>query len=167
MQLGMLWPIILTGLCSPLRVSWYYYITDHYPVFHINKQITTMVSEIYIEMRFYNHRNKQAFLGDIQEIDWGEIYSTPETQSCFDMFHGKLVTLLNKCFPKIRMKMKYNDRKPWLSDALQNSIKLKNKLYYKFRKVNSVYNETFYKAYKQVGEGGAKRPCGVKGPPLK
>ena len=85
-------------------------ITDHYPVFHINRQITTMDSEIYIERRLYNQRNKQAFLGAIQEIDWGEIYSTPGTQSCFDIFHGKLVRLLNKCFPKVRMKMKYNNR---------------------------------------------------------
>ena len=125
-------------------------ITDHYPVFHINRQITTMDSEIYIERRLYNQRNKQAFLGAIQEIDWGEIYSTPGTQICFDIFHGKLVRLLNKCFPKVRMKMKYNNRKPWLSDALRNSIKWKNKLYYKFRKIDSVYNETSYKSYKQV-----------------
>ena len=100
-------------------------ITDHYPVFHINRQITTMDSEIYIERGLYNQRNKQTFLGAIQEIDWGEIYSTPGTQSCFDIFHGKLVRLLNKCFPKVRMKMKYNNRKPWLSDALRNSIKWK------------------------------------------
>ena len=109
-----------------------------------------MDSEIYIERRLYNQRNKQAFLGAIQEIDWGEIYSTHGTQSCFDIFHWKLVRLLNKCFPKVRMKMKYNNRKPWLSDALRNSIKWKNKLYYKFRKINSVYNETSYKSYKQV-----------------
>ena len=44
-------------------------ITDHYPVFHINRQITTMDSEIYIERRLYNQINKQAFLGAIQEID--------------------------------------------------------------------------------------------------
>ena len=127
-------------------------ITDHYPVFHINRQITTMDSEIYIEKRLYNQRNKQAFLGAIQEIDWGEIYSTPGTRSCFDIFHGKLVRLLNKCFPKVRMKMKYNYRKPWLSDALRNSIKWKNKLYHKLRKINSVYNETSYKSYKQLLE---------------
>ena len=125
-------------------------IADHYPVFHIDRQITTMDSEIYIERRLYNQRNKQAFLGAIQEIDWGEIYSTPVTQSCFAIFHGKLVRLLNKCFPKVWMKMKYYNRKPWLSDALRNSIKWKNKLYYKFRKITSVYNETSHKSYKQV-----------------
>ena len=81
-------------------------ITYHYPVFHINRQIITMDSEIYIERRLYNQINKQAFQGAMQEIDWGEIYSTPGTQSCFDIFHGKLVRLLNKCFPKVRMKMK-------------------------------------------------------------
>ena len=128
-------------------------ITYHYPVFHIKRQITTMVSEIYIERRLYNLRNKQAFLGEKQQIDWEEIYSPLGNPSCFDMFYGKLVTLLNRYFPKDRMKMKYNNKKPWLSDALRNSIKLKNKLYYKFRKVNSVYNnENTYKSYKQYSK---------------
>ena len=103
-------------------------ITDHYPVFYINRQIATNESEIYIERRLYNERNKQTFLGALQEIDWGEIYNITGTQSCFDIFHGNLIALLNKCFPKVRIKMKYNNRKPWLSDALRNSIKFKNKL---------------------------------------
>ena len=113
-------------------------ITDHYPVFYVNRQIATNESKIYIERRLYNERNKQTFLDALQEIDWGEIYNITGTQSCFDIF------------PKVRIKMKYNNRKPWLSDALRNSIKFKNKLYWKFRKIGSVYNENYYKSYKQV-----------------
>ena len=113
-------------------------ITDHYPVFYVNRQIATNESEIYIERRLYNEKNKQTFLDALQEIDWGEIFNITGTQSCFDIF------------PKVRIKMKYNNRKPWLSDALRNSIKFKNKLYWKFRKIGSVYNENSYKSYKQV-----------------
>ena len=125
-------------------------ITDHYPVFHINHQIFASETEIYMERRLYNQRNKQAFLQVLQETDWSDIFSIPGTQSCFNTFHGKLVSLLNKSFPKVRIKKRYNNRKPWLSDALRNSIKLKNKLYYKYRKISSVYNETCYKSYKQI-----------------
>ena len=125
-------------------------ITDHYPVFHINHQIFASETEIYMERRLYNQRNKQAFLQVLQETDWSDIFSIPGTQSCFNTFHGKLVSLLNKSFPKVRIKTRYNNRKPWLSDALRNSIKLKNKLYYKYRKISSVYNETCYKSYKQI-----------------
>ena len=103
-----------------------------------------------MERRLYNQRNKQAFLQVLQETDWSDIFSIPGTQSCFNTFHGTLVSLLNKSFPKVRIKKRYNNRKPWLSDALRNSIKLKNKLYYKYRKISSVYNETCYKSYKQI-----------------
>ena len=125
-------------------------ITDHYPVFHINHQIFASETEIYMERRLYNQRNKQAFLQVLQETDWSDIFNIHGTQSCFNTFHDKLVSLLNKSFPKVRIKKKYNNRKPWLSDALRNSIKLKNKLYYKYRKISSVYNETCYKSYKQI-----------------
>ena len=125
-------------------------ITDHYPVFHINHQIFASETEIYMERRLYNQRNKQAFLQVLQETDWSDIFNIPGTQSCFNTFHGKLVSLLNKSFPKVRIKKRYNNRKPWLSDALRNSIKLKNKLYYKYKKISSMYNETCYKSYKQI-----------------
>ena len=125
-------------------------ITDHYPVFHINHQIFASETEIYMERRLYNQRNKQAFLQVLQETDWSDIFNIPGTQSCFNTFHGKLVSLLNKSFPKVWVKKRYNNRKPWLSDALRNSIKLKNKLYYKYKKISSVYNETCYKSYKHI-----------------
>ena len=67
----------------------------------------------------------------------------------FDLFHGKLIKLLNKYFPKVRMKKRYNNKKPWLSEAMRNSIKhKKNKLYYAYQRVQSVHNEMLYKSYK-------------------
>ena len=66
--------------------------TDQYPVFHINRQMIAMDSELYIERRLCVQRNKQAFLGAIQEIDWGETYSTPGTQS---WVNGKIVSVNN------------------------------------------------------------------------
>ena len=55
----------------------------------------------------------------------------------------------NKHFPKIRVKNKYNNRKPWLSEGLKTSIKQKNKLYLKFKKVSSALNDESYKCYKR------------------
>ena len=49
--------------------------------------------------------------------------------------------MYNKLFPKIRIKRKYNNKKPWLSEGLKNSIKQKNKLYIKCKKVNSARND--------------------------
>ena len=46
------------------------------------------------------------------------------------------------------MKKGYSNRKPWLSEALRNCIKCKNKLYHVYKKVPSVKNEICYKKYK-------------------
>ena len=46
------------------------------------------------------------------------------------------------------MKIQYNNRKPWLSDGLKDSIKHKNKLYYKSLKYKTPYNELKHKCYR-------------------
>ena len=55
----------------------------------------------------------------------------------------------DKHFHKIRINRKYNNKKPWLSEGLKISIKQKNELYLKFKKVNSVCNDELYKSYKR------------------
>ena len=123
-------------------------ISDHYPIFHVNRQVKAKDTEIYMEKRVYSDKNKRDFTQALAGVDFSQIYSVHGTQSSFDLFHGKLLTLLNKYFPKVRMKKKYNNRKPWLSEGLRQSIKHKNKLYYNYRKIKSVHNEVVYKAYK-------------------
>ena len=66
-------------------------ITDDYPVCHINHQMVARETEIYMERRLCNQRNKQAFLQVLQETEWSDIYDIPGTQSCFNSFHGKLM----------------------------------------------------------------------------
>ena len=86
-------------------------VTDHYPIFHINRQITTEESEVYVFKRSYSLKNKNVFLDTIRGIDWNEIYNNSGTQKYFDLFHGKLLTLLYKFFPKVRRKIEYNNKK--------------------------------------------------------
>ena len=81
-------------------------------------------------------------------MDWSEILHTFNTQESFDLFYSKLLALHEKYFPKIRIKKKYSNRKPWLSEALWVSIRHKNKLYHRYKKISSVKNETTYKIYR-------------------
>ena len=41
----------------------------------------------------------------------------------------------------------YNNKKPWLSDTLRETIKKKNKLYYKSVQIKSLQAEIDYKTY--------------------
>ena len=121
-------------------------VTDHYPVFHIHRIPKDKETEVYFIKRIYSMKRKQAFLESIAETDWSEIYSVTSTETAFNAFHDKLMKLLNKCFPKISVKKKYHFRKPWLSETLRTSIK--NKLYHRYRKIDSVKSEILYKSYK-------------------
>ena len=76
------------------------------------------------------------------------MYRTSDTQGAFDILHNQLVALFNKHFPKVKVKREYNNRKPWLSEALKNSIRYKNKLYKKSKRVKSAFYEEYYKQYK-------------------
>ena len=103
-------------------------ISDHYPIFHVNRQVKAKDTEIYTEKIIYSDKNKRDFTQALAGVDFSVIYNVQGTQR-------KLLTLLNKYFPKVRIKKKYNNRKPWLSDGLRKSIKHKNKLYYNYRKI--------------------------------
>ena len=96
----------------------------------------------------YNEKNKQNFTQAISEVDWAEICNIPDTQESFDHFHSKLISLHEKYFPKIKIRKKYSNRKPWLLEALRSSIRYKNKLYHIYKKIPSVKNETVYESYR-------------------
>ena len=106
-------------------------VSDHFPVIHINGDFTANVQDVSILKRSDSSRNKQAFLEDLSIADWDSIYRIQDIQLAFSQFHSLLLSLFNKNFPKREVKIQYNSRKPWLSDGLKDSIKHKNKLYYK------------------------------------
>ena len=79
----------------------------------------------YIFKRLYSFQNKEHFCQAMSNISWDEISRSRDTQQDFDTYHKHLVEIYNKHFPKIRIKRKYNNRKPWLSEGLKYSIKQK------------------------------------------
>ena len=71
-----------------------------------------------------------------------------DTQTAFSHLYNKLSNLQYKYFPKRRIQLKYNYKKPWLSEGLRQAIKTKNKLYRKSVIIKSSYNESTYKRYR-------------------
>ena len=54
--------------------------------------------------RIYSVKNKHAFIQSIAETDWSEIYNVTSTEIAFTAFHKKLIDLLTKYFPKVKLK---------------------------------------------------------------
>ena len=83
-------------------------ISDHFPTFHVNCSFTVKETDSCLVTRVYNEKNKQNFTQAISEVDWTEICNIPDTQESFDLFHSKLISLHEKCFPTIEIRKKYS-----------------------------------------------------------
>ena len=124
-------------------------ISDHFPIFHIWKHTQIAQSDdTYISSRNYSHVNKLSFQQALSEIDWSEMYVLSDTQSAFSLFYSRFIKLFDKHFPGKKIKLQYNTRKPWLTPALKQSIRIKNKLYRKLITIGSSYYECQYKTYR-------------------
>ena len=64
------------------------------------------------------------------------------------MFYNKFYNSFQNCFPLMKVKSKYLNRKPWLSRGLKQSIKVKNKMYVKSIRVPTIHNIEKYKKYR-------------------
>ena len=105
-------------------------ISDHYPIFHVNSNRSdSNNSEMYIMKRKYTTTNKLSFQNSLENIDWQTVFDNSTTNGSFDHFHGILKKLHDTHFPKVKVKIKYKNNKPWLDDDMKESIKIKNKLY--------------------------------------
>ena len=88
-------------------------------------------------------------MGDIlpgpQWVKWRSMSHASMLRSAAPLL-GSLHFHIN--FSKQTVKMRYNNRKPWLTQGLKDSIKVKNKLYNECLKVETVANEATYKTYR-------------------
>ena len=62
-------------------------------------------------------------------------------------FYSEFGKHYSYCFPEVKVKLKHSNRKPWLSDGLKTSIKLK-KLFVYYNKSSTLTNQTNYKVYR-------------------
>ena len=61
-------------------------ISDHYPIFHVNRQVKAKDTEIYMEKSIYSDKNKQDFTQALAGVEFSEIYSFQGTQRSFNLF---------------------------------------------------------------------------------
>ena len=124
-------------------------ITDHYPVFSITHDNSLLQEDDgYITFRNMKQENYDKFLHCISGVDWTTITENESCEQAFGIFHEKIKTCYNHSFPVQKVKRKYNNRIPWLTDDLKAAIKTKNKLYIKSKKHETAFNKTEYSKFK-------------------
>ena len=125
-------------------------LSDHFPVFGILNSEVSQTRNKSITKRCINDNNINKFKEMLLITDWTQVMGNGCCQEAFTNFHTKYSNLYNECFPFITVKTTYRNKKPWLTTALKNSIKTKNKLYIKYIKCSTEENKTTYFDYKRI-----------------
>ena len=125
-------------------------ITDHYPIFHIAQlPHKTNPDEQFYFKRKMTEENYEKFKKSIAEYDWNQIQRLHSCSLAFSEFHSVMTHFFNKAFPICKIKITFRNRIPWLSEPLKKMINLKNKLYIKYHKHDTLYNKTLYLDFKR------------------
>ena len=122
--------------------------SDHFAVFAIFSKTYSLPLHKYRKHRNFNDKNIHRFKIISNNKSWSDIYNTNSAQNCYAIFHSYIQNLFNDCFPEKEVKIKYENKHDWLTNAILNSIKHKNSLYYKCKKNPSPENVNCYKKYK-------------------
>jgi hypothetical protein len=125
-------------------------ISDHFPIFCINVNSKIQSKSLEVNLRNYSTRNLNNFVDLMQGVDWTSIYQTEKCQDAFTSFHSIFSNIYNKCFPIKKTSSLYESRKPWLTVALKQSIKVKNSLFIKMKTIPSCDNIQRYKKYRAL-----------------
>ena len=126
-------------------------ITDHYPVFTILKKNIKHDTPTVILKRCFTAKNKERFNQLLNDVDWSNIYAKNDVHSAYSSFLNVFLEFYHTCFPMKSFKTNYSNKKPWLTDGLKKSIKVKNKLY--FQMLNHPSNKELkdkYSIYKKL-----------------
>jgi hypothetical protein len=123
-------------------------ISDHFPIFTLCLDTETKDVMSTNKSRDFSHKNMNMWDKKVKEFNWNHILSISDCQSAFSYFHANIIAMFNECFPIKVNKSVYSVRKKWLSYGLKNSIKLKNKLYLRYKRSPTTDNHLKYKVYK-------------------
>ena len=93
--------------------------------------------------------NINKFINEMQIVVWDSVTNNPDTQAAYTEFHRIVSEKYNKYFPYRKLSKPYYNNKPWLTNALKESIKTKNKLFVNRNKGNDTEERNAcYKAYR-------------------
>ena len=125
-------------------------ISDHYAVFHVAGKAKTDHAQtgIPVLIRNMGRRNIAKFISEMNMIDWQFVLNETDTAMAYRKFHEAISLKYNACFPYRKISKRYYKNKPWLSTALKESIKIKNKLYVKSKRSGNSEKVSYYKKYR-------------------
>ena len=106
----------------------------------MNWRIQDKTIDLVSWQRSMSLKNYNKFKQLLAQTNRADVYRDAGTNVAFEKFHVKLKLAYDRAFPNRKMIKTYHTRKPWLTEALKNSIKIKNKMYITYKKRSSSNN---------------------------
>ena len=143
---------IWTNNLKALKQSYiiYCHISDHFPTVATfnDKNKEKLKSSQEITYRDFSQTNID---NELNNTVWDLVYCTDDPNIAFDNFDCIFSNIFNKCFPLIKKKVRYkNKRKPYINNELYNLIKQKNLLQKKYSKHPITYGKEYRKLRNKV-----------------
>lgn len=123
-------------------------ISDHYPVFCFSESVKSERGSETVIFRPFTETTKQAFREAILSANMTSVLLESNAQQAYTAFAQIVSDAFQRCFPLKRRPPNRTDAHPWLTRGIRKSIKVKNKLYYRFRNRPNAFNEVTYKRYR-------------------
>ena len=139
---------------SPVTVKSYIFycdITDHCPVYcRLNIPFEKENKLKKIKFRDMSHLNRQKFHDMLEDTDWNrELQGISSTNDQVSKLQTIISNYYNQCFPvKVKIIGMKRLNKPWITEALLNSINRKHNLYKLVRQ--NLYDKELYKRYSNI-----------------
>ena len=122
--------------------------SDHYLLFCItdlNRRVIKTKEVVKRELSAPNFRKCSEIL---KTTDWDPVYNLGDFEHSFKFFHDTILTILDDSFPIKNVKLKYDNRIPYLTNGLKQSIKRKHKLREIYENNPTAENKDNYKNHR-------------------
>ena len=119
-------------------------ISDHDLIFVVRKQKLPRPKARTIEFRSLKNLDQNVFLSDLRNIPWDSSYIYDNNDDIWSHWSGLYKQVLDEHAPVQRIQLR-NNQLPWISPEIQKQIRIRNRLYKKFRREPTDSNWTKYK----------------------
>ena len=118
--------------------------SDHYSIFCITHFNSLAVRAKEITKREFSNTNIQEFNKALSSHNWELLYDDDNFEQSFSYFYKKMLDVFNDKIPLKTIKLKYNNRIPFLTNGLKKSIKQKHRLLEIYNKNPTDLNKANY-----------------------
>ena len=82
----------------------------------------TPEGKVQITKRLINNKTKEKFKNALQEMTWDDVISSKQTDSAYEAFLNKFISLYDKIFEKFAVTVKSKTLKnPWITKRILKS----------------------------------------------